>query len=364
MNHTLLIVDDVEINRDILRELLIDEYKIIEASDGKEAIGIMEREHGNIDAVLLDVIMPVMDGFEVLEQMKKNDWLNKTPVLFITGDKSEDVEQRGFEMGISDYIQKPFNVSAIKKRIGNIVDLFQHRNMLEEKVKEQTLMLHNQFKVLKVQAEQLKESNTNIIDILGTVVEYRNLESGQHIKRVKGFTKILAKQVMEDYPEYGLDTDMVEIIETTSALHDIGKICIPDNILTKPGRLTDDEFECIKTHTTKGCDLLDSIKGIWHDNKYCEVAYEICRYHHERDNGKGYPDGLKGDEIPIAAQIVSVADVYDALVCERVYKSAVPVEKAFNMILEGQCGVFSPKLMECFKKTKDEFEKLNSELHD
>lgn len=362
--HTLLIVDDVDINRDILKELLIDEYNIIEASDGREAIEIMEREHDRLDAVLLDVIMPVMDGFEVLEQMGKRGWLNKTPVLLITGDKSEDIEQRGFEMGISDYIQKPFNVSAIKKRIGNIVDLFQHKHMLEEKVEEQTLMLQNQFKVLKMQAEQLKESNNNIIDILGTVVEYRNLESGQHIKRVKGFTKILAKRVMEDYPEYGLDSEMVEIIGTASALHDIGKICIPDSILTKPGRLTDEEFECIKTHTTRGCDLLDSIKGIWHEEKYCDVAYQICRHHHERDNGRGYPDGLKGDEIPIAAQIVSVADVYDALVCKRVYKSAIPVDKAFRMILEGECGEFSPKLMECFKKSKQDMEKLNSELHD
>ncbi len=187
------------------------------------------------------------------------------------------------------------------------------------------------------------------------------MESGQHIKRVKGFTKLLAERLMKDYPEYGLDKKKIEVIVAASSLHDIGKIAIPDNILLKPARLTVEEFECIKSHTTKGCDILDCIEGIWEDD-YRKVSYEICRHHHERYDGKGYPDGLKGDEIPISAQIVSVADVYDALVCERVYKDAIPKAEAFHMIINGACGLFSPKLMECLRNVREEFEQLADEM--
>ena len=211
--------------------------------------------------------------------------------------------------------------------------------------------------MLKEQAKKLEESNEKIIDILGTVVESRNLESGEHIKRVKGLTGVLALQVMADYPEYGLDEQKVEAIVAASSLHDVGKISIPDHILLKPSRLTEKEFEYMKLHTTKGCEILDKIEGIW-DEEYKEMSYEICRYHHERYDGKGYPDHLEGEQIPISAQIVSIADVYDALVCERVYKKAFPKDIAFHMIMNGECGVFSPKLLECFQKVKNEFERI------
>lgn len=236
-------------------------------------------------------------------------------------------------------------------------DVELNRDILEEKVQAQTETLRKQYKVLQLQAERLHQSNEKIIDILGTVVEYRNLESGEHINRVKGFTKILAAKLMEEYPEYGLTPVSVDMISSASALHDIGKIAIPDHILLKPGRLTAEEFEYMKSHTTRGCDILKSIEGVW-DDSYGKLSYEICRHHHERYDGKGYPDSLKGEEIPIAAQIVSVADVYDALVTERVYKSAYSKDEAFHMIINGECGMFSPKLLECFRHVRKDFEAL------
>ncbi|MCI9541416.1 MAG: response regulator [Lachnospiraceae bacterium] len=350
-----LIVDDVEMNRALLCEIMKDNFDTLEAADGEEALSVLDRLQQEIAVVLLDIIMPKMDGFEVLEKMKALGYLDKIPVLFITGDTSEEAELRGFELGISDLIRKPFKPTQAKKRVNNIVERFTYKNFLEDKVDEQTHALQEQNQILIEQKRRLEEGNVKIIDVLGTVVEYRNLESGEHIKRVKGFTEILAKYVMQNYPEYGLTEEKVAVIASASALHDIGKIAIPDNILLKPGKLTEEEFEYMKTHTTRGYEILSNIEGIW-DDEYRKVGCEICRYHHERYNGKGYPDHLIGEEIPISAQIVSVADVYDALVSKRVYKSAFEKEQAFQMILDGKCGVFSPKLMECFKSAKEEFE--------
>lgn len=301
--------------------------------------------------------MPEMDGFQVLEVIKENKWMDKMPVLIISGENSVEIEKKCFDYGISDFIKKPFDNKLVKKRVKNVVDLFLYKNHLEEKVQIQTETLRKQYKVLQLQAEKLQQSNVKIIDILGTVVEYRNLESGEHINRVKGFTKILAERLMEEYPEYGLTPKSVEMISSASALHDIGKIAIPDHILLKPGRLTEEEFDYMKSHTTRGCDILNSIEGVW-DDSYGKLSYDICRHHHERYDGKGYPDGLKGEEIPIAAQIVSVADVYDALVTERVYKGAYTKDEAFHMIVNGECGVFSPKLLECFRHVRKDFEAL------
>lgn len=283
--------------------------------------------------------------------------MKKTPVLIISGDTSVKTESRCLEYGVSDFIHKPFDSSIIRNRLENIMELYSYKNQLEARIEKQTGILKKQNKVLMLQAEKLKENNVRIIDILGTVVESRNLESGEHINRVKAYTKILGEQLMQDYPEYGLTEADVEIISSASALHDIGKIAIPDNILLKPGKLTAEEFECMKSHTTRGCEILNGIEGIWEEN-YRKVSYDICRHHHERYDGKGYPDKLKGEEIPVAAQIVSVADVYDALVNERVYKDAFSCEEAFFMIVSGECGLFSPKLMESFRKSRKKFEEL------
>ena len=357
MRDKILVVDDVEINRVLLTEILQDEFQILEAEDGGQALEILEKQNDQISVVLLDLIMPNMDGFAVLEGMKSRGWMGKIPVLVISGESSAKIEGRCFEYGVSDFIRKPFDNSLVRKRVMNTVNLYLYKNHLEDTVAKQTETLKKQNERLKRQAERLKASNERIIDILGTVVECRNLESGEHIMRVKEFTRILALKMMENYPEYGLTPEKVEIITSASSLHDVGKIAIPDGILLKPGRLTAEEFEIMKTHTTKGSELLTNIKGIW-DEVYAQVCYEICRHHHEKYDGRGYPDGLKGDEIPVAAQIVSIADVYDALVSSRVYKGAFTVDVAFQMINDGECGVFSPKLLDSFARVREEFESL------
>ncbi len=357
MRNRILVVDDMEINRDILQEMLEEQYDVLQAENGRQAIDILEKHNDEIAAVLLDLIMPEMDGFAVLDIMKEKNWLKKIPVLVISGETSSEAESRCFEYGVSDFIKKPFADYIVKRRVQNILDLFSYQNQLEERVERQTDMLRKQNRILQLQAEKLKENNDRIIDILGTVVESRNLESGEHIKRVKGFARVLGYQMMEDYPEYKLTKERVEMIAVASALHDIGKIAIPDHILLKPGRLTDEEFEFMKSHTTRGCEILNSIEGIWED-EYRTTSYEICRHHHERYDGRGYPDGLKGDDIPISAQIVSVADVYDALVSERVYKDAFSMDEAFHMIVRGECGVFSPKLLESFRNARKKFEEM------
>ena len=357
MKNKVLIVDDALINRDILKEILKDTYYILEAEDGKTALEILDAENNEISAILLDLLMPVMDGFQVLEELNARKVIKKIPVLVISGENSTQNEQRCFELGIADFIGKPFNAHLVRKRVQNAAEHYAYRNELEAKVEEQTNVLRKAYRTLKNQAEQLMRRNQDIIEILGTVVEYRNMESGEHVKRVGEYTRILAETFMVEYPEYGLTQDKINVIVSASALHDIGKITIPDSILLKPGRLTKEEFEYMKSHTTRGCELLESMKNVL-DTQYRKVSYEICRHHHERFDGKGYPDGLAGDAIPLPAQLVSVADVYDALVNERCYKDAFSPEEAFHMIVNGECGVFSPRLMEVFRKVRPEFEKL------
>lgn len=357
MRNKILIVDDVEINRELLSGMLEDEYEIVMADNGKRALEVLEKMHDDIALLMLDLIMPEMDGFAVLERLQKKPWGSKLAIIIISSDSATQTEARCFDLGVADFVHRPFNNKLVKKRVNNVISLYQYQEELEQRVAKQTETLRKQYSLLMRQAEQLQKSKSNVIDILGTVVEYRNLESGEHIIRVKSYTRILAERLMQDYPEYGLTKEKIEVIVSASALHDIGKIAIPDSILLKPGKLSDEEFEYMKSHTTRGCEILKNIKNAW-DEEYGAVSYEICRHHHERYDGKGYPDGLKGDQIPISAQIVSIADVYDALVNERVYKSAFSKEKAFQMIATGECGVFSPKLLDCFWNVRKEFEQL------
>lgn len=357
MRNKILIVDDVEINREMIRTILEGDYTIVEADNGETALEILDAMKDEIVAILLDLIMPKMDGFQVLEELNKTGIVKKIPVLIISGENSVENEQRCFELGIADFVGKPFNNLIVKRRVSNVADFYNYKNTLEEKVTEQTAVLRKAYQTLKAQTEKLKMRNQEIIEVLGTVVEYRNLESGEHVQRVKGYTKILAECFMREYPEYKLTQERIDMIVSASALHDIGKIAIPDSILQKPGRLTKDEYEYMKSHTTRGNEIIDSIKSGW-DKEARQVSYEIIRHHHERYDGKGYPDGLEGDNIPISAQFVSVADVYDALVNERCYKDAYSPEAAYHMIVRGECGVFSPKIMDCFRKVRKEFEEL------
>ena len=339
----ILIVDDDRMNREMLGRMLEDEYEVVKAETGKKALMILKQQYKDIALVLLDLIMPDVDGFSVLGVMKKYNWMDVTPVVVISGENSSEAERRSLSLGASDYIRKPFDTYMIKRRIKNVVDLFQYKKSLEMKVEKQTATMKKQYAVLQAQAERIRESNGKIIEVLGTVVEYRNLQNGTHIRRVK------------EYPQYELTEEKIDLIVSASALHDIGKIAIPDSILLKPGKLTEDEYEYMKSHTTRGAEILQQINEIW-DREYSKTCYEICRYHHERYDGRGYPDGLKEEEIPIAAQIVSIADVFDVMTTERVYKEAVKPEQALHMVLSGECGVFNPKLLACLKNVRSEYE--------
>lgn len=346
---TILIVDDMEINRVILNGLFQEDYHLLEAENGEQALLLLRQYHGNIAIMLLDVVMPVMDGYRVLQEMGANGLLDEVPVVVITADNSLEGELRAFDLGASDIIVKPFEPHVVKRRVHNIIELYLHKHNLEDMVEQQ--------------AEKLKESNDVLVDALSSVIEYRSLESGQHIKRIRLLTRVLLEEVRKNCPEYGLDKKTIEVIASASALHDIGKIAIEDKILNKPGRLTKDEFEIMKTHSVKGCQILESL-GRMSDKEYLQYAYNICRYHHERWDGRGYPDGLCGDAIPICAQVVSIVDAYDALTSDRVYKKAIPHEQAFNMILNGECGEFSTRILDCFKNVEPELAALCMEYKD
>lgn len=348
MNNTILIVDDIEINREILSLLFDEGYQIIEAEDGFQAIEKIKEEKENLSAILLDIIMPNMDGFGVLEYMNKEKLMSKISVILITGDTSMELKKKGYDLGVSDIIEKPFDKQIVQKRVNNLVELYFHKNNLEQLVEEQTIEIREKN-------DKINQMNYRLIDTLGTMVEFRDLESGGHIMRVRELTTVLLKYVQKYYKEYGITNEIADIIAYASSMHDIGKIAIPDNILLKPGKLTKDEFEVMKTHTVKGCEILNRV-SIADDSLYMSYCYQIIRSHHEKFDGTGYPDGLEKDKIPIAAQIVSIADVYDALVSDRVYKKAYSKQEAYDMILSGKCGGFNPKLVECFKLAKEEFE--------
>lgn len=346
----ILIVDDMDINRGILCEMFRNDLAILEAEDGVEALEQVEANYQSIAVILLDIIMPRMNGFEVIQKLSERKEWARIPVILITGDTASDVDRQGYEMGVNDIIKKPFDPHVVKKRVKNTIELYRHKNEMEDLVAEQTAELEKQ-------AAQLRDMNVQLIEILSTIVEFRNLESGEHIKRIKNFTNVIMKKLQEEYPEYDITPEMIDAVTVASAMHDVGKIAIPDNILLKPGKLTAEEFETMKAHTIMGCEIIEAISKMQNE-EYYKYSYDICRYHHERYDGRGYPDGLKGDEIPVWAQAVSIADVYDALVSKRCYKDAYRKEKAFQMILDGECGIFAPKLLRCFELSKVEFEEL------
>ena len=345
----ILIVDDEEINRAILSSVFEEEYEVIEAANGKEAVEHIENDN-NIVLILLDVIMPVLDGFGVLEYMNQHDLLSKIPVILITSETVQDSEDRAYSYSVADVMHKPFYPNIVKRRSQNIIELYQSRHNMEVRLKEQE-------EAIRKQEKKLRADNEFMIGALSSVVEFRSSETGEHIRRIKYFTRILLKYLMRYFPKYGLTEEQVAEISRAAALHDIGKIGIPESILLKPGKLTPEEFETMKTHTTIGCDLLERFRKdedveVSEFYRYC---YEICRHHHERWDGNGYPDHLVGDEIPISAQIVAVADVYDALVSPRVYKSAYAHNIAYDMIMKGECGQFAPDILECFALAKVDF---------
>lgn len=336
--YKILIVDDSDTNRAILTEILSDEYDITEADSGGKAIEILQENPGDFSLVLLDVIMPEMDGYEVLVRLDRLGILEDLPVIMISAESSPGFITKAYDLGASDYVSRPFESTVVQRRVKNTITLYaKHRRLLD------------------IVADQIyeKEKNNNLmISILSHIVEFRNGESGSHVIHINIITEQLLKQLIKKTRKYNLSMTDIRLISTASSLHDIGKIAIPDEILNKPGRFTPEEYEIMKTHSEIGASMLKNLTE-YQNEPLMKASYEICRWHHERYDGRGYPDGLKGDEIPISAQVVSIADVYDALTSERCYKKAYSHEKAIEMICGGECGAFNPLIIECLMEISD-----------
>ncbi len=352
----ILIVDDEEINREMLLEMFYDEreaYELLEARNGKEAVDMIESNH-RLVLILLDVVMPVMDGYKVLEYMQERNLLNEVPVILITGETIKDSEGIAYSFGVADVIHKPFYPHIVKRRSRNIIELYQNKRNMEIRLKEQELEI-------RAQEKEIRETNEFMIEALSSVVESRSAETGDHTRRIRYYTRIMANCLKENFPQYGLTDVQVDEISRASVMHDIGKIGISDTILLKPGRLTSEEFEIMKTHTIIGCEMLQKLYRN-RQSEFYQYCYDICRHHHERWDGRGYPDHLAGNDIPLSAQIVAVADVYDALVSPRVYKSSFTNMKAFEMIMNGECGQFAPDILECFRLAREDFFNIMEEI--
>ena len=346
LRKVILIVDDIELNRAILKELFFQSYCVAEAENGLQALEAIKKYGDRIAIILLDIVMPELDGFGVLRELKRHHNNEKYPVFLITAEDSDEIINKGYDMGVDDVINKPFNPSIIRRRVKNTIELYERRLRMESIIEGQT-------RKIKEQSEKLRETSLAMVDTLSTVIEFRDCESGEHVKRIRTATKILMQALGEADPTYRFPAATIEEISVASAMHDVGKIAIPDYILNKPGKLTAEEFEIMKLHTVRGCEILENVEILKNSDSFV-YYHDICRWHHERYDGKGYPDGLKGDEIPISAQVVSLADVYDALTNERVYKKAIPHEKAIEMIVAGECGQFNPMLIECLLEIKED----------
>ena len=328
----ILLVDDSEMNRLILAEILQGDYRILEAKDGRECMDALQAEAGNIALVLLDINMPVMDGFKVLKAMNANHTIEDIPVIMISSDDSDDAIRRSYELGASDYVNRPFDARIVYRRVTNTIKLYAKQRRLVQMVSDQI---------------RARENNTDmLVGVLSHIVEFRNGESGAHVLHIRIITELLLHRLLEISSQYPITAEQQDNIPLASALHDIGKIGIDEKILNKPGKLTPEEYEVIKTHSMLGAEMLHQLEN-FNEQPLLQTAYEITRWHHERWDGSGYPDGLKGDEIPISAQLVALADVYDALTSERCYKKAFSHEKAVQMILNGECGAFNPLLRQC-----------------
>ena len=340
--YRILIVDDSEMNRMILSEMLKGEFEILEAENGSACLDMLNRYETKISLILLDIVMPGMDGFGVLEYMNRNNLIKDIPVIMISGEDSGEVIKRAYEMGVSDYIKRPFDMEVVHRRVLNTIKLYAKQRRLVAMVTNQVFE---------------KEKNSRmLISVLSEIVEFRNGESGTHVLNINTLTTMILEQLAKKTDKYHLSWSNRMLISTASSLHDIGKIGIDEKILNKPGRLTPEERKIMEKHTVIGADMLANLP-MYEDEPLMKVAYQICRWHHERYDGKGYPDGLKGEEIPISAQVVALADVYDALTSERVYKKAYSHEEAVQMICNGECGTFNPLLLECLCEIQDHIKK-------
>ncbi|MDE5823573.1 MAG: response regulator [Lachnospiraceae bacterium] len=348
---SILIVDDDPVNRKILGKLFSTFYTIIEAADGYAGMDQILDKKNQICAILLDVMMPGMNGIEVVRRLKELGLLEKIPVFLITADNSTNVMKEAYELGVMDVISKPVVSYMVVRRVRSVVELFEARKHLSSVVESQNIALLNQ-------AQKIIQLNQGMIEALATAIEFRNEDSGGHVQRISKITRLLLENTV-----FGADLNYKEInnIALAAVMHDVGKITIPDAVLTKPGKLTPEEFKIIQTHTTNGVAILESIPQLRESEIY-DYACDIAHHHHERWDGKGYPDKLAGDAISPWAQVVSLADVYDALSCKQVYKPAFPRKQVLEMISTGQCGLFNPRLLDSFFSVEDRIYELYQEL--
>ena len=347
---TVLAVDDIDMNVMILEEILKDDYNVLTANNGKEALEILHNARVLPRIILLDVQMPEMNGREMFDILKTDEAFKRIPVIFITAEN--DSESELLAGGAVDFIKKPFTPEVVKLRTGNQIALLDYRERMEEMVAQKTR------EVIK-KTEEANKTLDNALQGLANVIEHRDLESGEHVKRTQLYVSALAKHLIFSKSKYADELLVMqpEIIVKSMALHDVGKIAIPDRILLKPGRLDADEYEIMKTHTIRGKEIIGELGDV-NTSLYLKHCEDICYGHHERWDGKGYPQGLKEDEIPLAARLASLADVYDALVCARVYKAAIPYPEALKIMLDGRGTQFDPVICDSLVAIKDDMQKI------
>lgn len=341
----IMIADDSTINREMLCFILGDEYEYLYAEDGMQAVEMLS---GGVepDVLLLDVNMPNLDGFGVLKIMNERHWLEEIPVIIVSAETDSNFVNRAYDMGAIDYITRPFNAVEVRHRVNNTLMMYSNQRRLVQLVEKQVF--------------EREKTNNTMINIFSHIIELRNKESGRHTLHVQTITNLLLHRLIQITDKYKLTEADISMISTVAALHDIGKMAVPESVLNKPGKLTDEEWQLMKAHTIRGDEFLAEMEYV-PDDKLMRVAHEVVRWHHERWDGRGYPDGLKGDEIPVSAQAVSMADVYDALTSDRCYKKAFDHDTAVNMILNGECGVFNPLLLQCLQDVADKLDIDNPE---
>ena len=345
-------------NRATFEQIFGDQYEIAEEANVFEAVKKIVQSKDRLAAIVIDVVDPQKSAYAIMDAMGKQGLMQRIPVfVMITKETGAEIELTCYRKGASAVIRKPYGPLVIKERLSHWIELYRSKRDLETQVKEQSAAMLQQDRLMKEQQGTLHSVDERMIDKIATIIEFRNLESKYHIARIRGFSKALATTVMQNYPEYGITQHKIDVLENASSIHDVGKITISDTILLKPGRLTDEEFELMQSHTTRGCDIVRMLVDI-QDREYYDMCMDIVRHHHEKYDGKGYPDGLRGEDITIYAQIVALADVYDALVSERIYKSAFTPDKAHEMIKNGECGLFSMKLLNCFDIAKTQLERI------
>lgn len=364
MRKKILIADASEINREILEELFEEDFEVNLADNGQDALDFVLKEYENIALAILDMGLEDKNAVDILNEINTAKWFDNIPVLVLSEDTSLKIEKSAYKAGAVDFMRKPFDSSLLERKVKKYAELYSVREILNEtKAQLDKVTLNNNAKndkntsayVRTMDEDVFYSQHNKMIELIGSLTELRNVENHQHVQRMKGLVKIMAKKMQEMYPEYNLTFEMVNDIVTACSIHDLGKAAIKDEVLLKPGRFTDEEYEYMKSHTLRGIDLLNEVQGAWSD-EFDKIARQVVRSHHEKYDGGGYPDGLKGDEIPISAQLVSIADTYDALVNDRVYKKAFPKDVAYNMIITGDCGIFPPKIIECFKACRVDWE--------